>query len=360
MVAAPFHRGSGAAYGGVTDEERLVRFLVEPAGVLQSHAFGRFPGPAQPGGVGEAHRQPFEDKGFLEEISGGSRPGADNGPLVPEHGVEQAGLAGVDRPGEDNQGAVAEASAAFGSLEEFADSGDDLLDPVREITGGQAFDFLIGKIHGRAQGHAQVFEPGGKLAYKLAKAAGEFFLGQEQAGARRGGDGLGYGLSLGQVELAIEKGPPGEFPGLGEPRAHGQETVQDRLQNGRAAVAVDFDHVLAGVGGRALEKDRQDLVHNLAFQVEILAVAHAAWAESGESFGKPSEAWDKEFQAVWARGPDNADGPPAVNPGGRGYGRDDIPGRQCGHVRSRTPGSARCSGASPEPAGPAAVRAWGG
>jgi hypothetical protein len=92
-----------------------------------------------------------------------------------------------------------------------------------------------------------------------AQAEGILELGGGEArgalGARM--DEVEDGLGLGQIHLVVQKGAFGEFAGLGLARAGGKEGVEDALGGLRAAVALDFDGILAGIGVRRAENQQR-------------------------------------------------------------------------------------------------------
>jgi hypothetical protein len=58
------------------------------------------------------------------------------------------------------------------------------------------------------------------------------------------------GLSLGQINLAVEEGAFGKFPGAGWSRACPNNGLKYHAANIEAAVATDFYDVFTGVGMR--------------------------------------------------------------------------------------------------------------
>jgi hypothetical protein len=90
---------------------------------------------------------------------------------------------------------------------------------------------------------------------------------QRAAGRARGGlgagvDEVGHGLGLREVELVVEEGALRELARLGQAAARAglQAARQQQLQQHRAAVGLQLEHVLAGVGVRRREVQRQALV----------------------------------------------------------------------------------------------------
>ena len=67
---------------------------------------------------------------------------------------------------------------------------------------------------------------------------------------RVGGNQVGYGFRLGQIEGTMQEGPLGEFAGLRQPSPAPREKQQQFLHDIVGAVATDFHYILAGVGVR--------------------------------------------------------------------------------------------------------------
>ena len=83
---------------------------------------------------------------------------------------------------------------------------------------------------------------------------GEFGAGVDEVGDRFG---------LGQIEAAVQKGAPGEFAGLGKAGAGSEDGVKDELRREQAAVAGDFDYVLAGERARGEHDGKENFVQTL-------------------------------------------------------------------------------------------------
>ena len=75
-----------------------------------------------------------------------------------------------------------------------------------------------------------------------------------------GVDQVGHAFGLGQVQLAVLEGPPGELPGLGQPQAQAAQRPAERIHHGRAAVHVKLGGVLAGVAGRPGKPEHEGAV----------------------------------------------------------------------------------------------------
>ena len=84
------------------------------------------------------------------------------------------------------------------------------------------------------------------------------------SGAAAGGDQVGDGLGLGQVELAGEEGPLAELTGTRLACAQFDAAREQLSHYDRTAVALQFHHVLAGEAARAGEVQRDAVVDHLA------------------------------------------------------------------------------------------------
>ena len=61
-------------------------------------------------------------------------------------------------------------------------------------------------------------------------------------------DQIDDSLCLGQIQLAVQESPLGEFTTLGRLCAGNVQAFQSGSQHSRAAVAVEFHRILAGIG----------------------------------------------------------------------------------------------------------------
>jgi hypothetical protein len=81
---------------------------------------------------------------------------------------------------------------------------------------------------------------------------------------------IGHGLGLREIELAVDEGALRELAGVGQARVRLrglqglQAARQQQLQQHRAAVRLQLEHVLAGVAGRRREVDGQAAVERCA------------------------------------------------------------------------------------------------
>ena len=110
------------------------------------------------------------------------------------------------------------------------------------------------------QGH-RLNQPQSPVLGTIAKETLELPHGLPPLRLGIGVDQVGQSLDRGQVELAVVEGAPGEFTGFG--RSQPRQPRQRRKggsDHRPAPVQLKLDHVLAGLGIRALEEQHQRLV----------------------------------------------------------------------------------------------------
>ena len=187
----------------------------------------------------------------------------DDGRVVAGQAIEQAGLAGVGPARQHHGEPVAQQPTLPGGgghrVEVTAHGGQAL----GELRVGEKIDFLLRKIDGGLDIGAQLDQRIGEALHH----AGELALQRAHGGARRlaraGIDEIGDGFGLRQIDLVVVKGALGEFTGPRAPRAELQAARDQRFEDDRAAMALQLEHVLAGVGMRAGKEQREADVDGL-------------------------------------------------------------------------------------------------
>ena len=257
---------------------------------------------------------------FAQDIPGGAGDVGDDGGLTPGQGVEQAGLAGIGATGDHHGHAVAQQGAAVGFALDLVQFGLDTLQQALDPAVGEEVDLFLGKVDGRLDIDAQADQ----LFDQALHPAREFALQRTQGIARRlfGArlDEVGDGFGLGQVELVVEKGAFAEFTRPGQARTLFQGAAQQQVEDHRAAMALEFQHVFAGEGVGTGKEQRDAGVQHAAVGGEEVAVVGMP--------GRQLAAADRPRQRG-GQGTGDADDADPATPGGGGDGGDTV-GRQ-GH-----------------------------
>ena len=247
------------------------------AGVF--HGISRRP---ETGGIDETDGDAAEVHDLLEGVAGGAGVGADDGTLVAEKTVQQATFACIRCAEDDGAEPLPEDLALGGGAEEAGKGLADGIEAGEEGRAGGGVDVFVGEIdvgldvgEEREEGFAEGEDVAAEAALELLGGGGE---GEVGLGADKVHDGLG----LGEVHLSVEEGAAGEFAGLGETRAGGEEEIEDAAGDEDAAVALDLHNVLAGVAGGSAMDGEEDFVEH------AVAVEDAA-----ESLGAERKVWDR-------------------------------------------------------------------
>src|SRR5690606_5141156 len=114
-------------------------------GALHAEALDRIAALAQPGRIGEHHRDAVEVGARLDDVAGGARLRRDDGAVGADQGVEQARLADVGAADDDDAQPVAQQAPARVGGEQR----DDLVAHGGELggdRGGVHLDVLVAEI----------------------------------------------------------------------------------------------------------------------------------------------------------------------------------------------------------------------
>src|SRR6185437_15715895 len=127
--------------------------------------------------------------------------------------------------------------------------------------------------------------------------------------ARAGVDQVGDRLRLGEVQLVVEEGALRELPRQGAPGAQLRHPVDQRLEHQWPTVPMQLEYVLAGVGVRSREKDREAGVDRLLCAVEKAGEAGPARQrqlaeQNGGDLGNPRsrDPYDPDPAPAWRGG----------------------------------------------------------
>lgn len=230
----------------------------QDAGVLEE-VLGR----ADACGIDEADGDAAEIDDFLEGVAGGAGEMADDGALVTEEAIEQAGFAGIGRAADDGAQALAEDVALISGAQEPGDLRAGGIDAREELRARRGVDVLVGEIdvgldvgEDAEEALAQGDDVAAEAAFELlgGGAEGEICLSADEVHDR---------LGLGEVHFSVEEGAPCEFAGVGEAGAAGEEEIEYAPGDENAAVALNLDDVLAGVAGGCAMEGEQDLIQHL-------------------------------------------------------------------------------------------------
>jgi len=159
---------------------------------------------------------------------------------------------------------VHQAPAAFGGGAQGLEFGGDTLLFFLQLGRSEEIDLFVGKVERRFDPDAQAGQPLDDVVHPAGKLALERTSRRAGRGLAAGGNQVGDGLGLGQVQPAFQEGALGELARPRRPRAQGQAAAQQARQQHGAAVSLQLKHVLAGVGPGPREEQQQAVVDHLA------------------------------------------------------------------------------------------------
>src|ERR1035437_9954262 len=121
-----------------------------------------------------------------------------------------------------------------------------------------------------------------KLVDALRKFSRELFVGGREREFRARMDQIGDGLGLREVNASVEKSAAGEFAGFGQPRAVGEQRVEDKLRGQNAAVTGNLHSVLAREGAWCAQDGEQHFINDL--KIPLTPALYPAGGKGVKSF----------------------------------------------------------------------------
>ena len=263
----------------------------------------------QPRGVQERHRNAAQVEALLQDVPCGTGERRDDGAILLQESVEQAGLADVWRSDERDGRSVAHAPAAIVRPGQGLEGGAHLpyLGPdaaFRQEPAGLALlrelDGRLEACHDFRQAIFQAIDLGGDPAQHLV--VGHFRLER-----RARFDQVTDGLGLGCVDSSVQKGAQRELPGSRRARTQRHRRLDEETRHRRASVGPELRGVLAGEAARGPER----------YEVSVIdrhAVARPAGTVAGSRPCLPR--WNSFEATEIALGPDRRTTPMPPRPGG--------------------------------------------
>jgi hypothetical protein len=131
-----------------------------------------------------------------------------------------------------------------------------------DFGGGEDVDVVLGEVDAGLEGGDEGDQRGLDGRDGVGERAGELAGGEAGLLERGGGDEVGDGLGLGEVDAAGEEGALGELAGFGEAGAAGTALADDVFEQDGRAVGGDLDQVFGGVGVGRGEEGGDDFVED--------------------------------------------------------------------------------------------------
>ena len=255
-----------AAFARVDDHQREVRAADGRPRAFDAEALDRVAGVAQPGGVDHGERNAADLDVALDGVARRAGHGRDDRDLVPREPVHQARLAdvGPSRPARrrgrrEQTGAGRRAREEPSEVRAHAASSRERIGQRATNSTSSSGKSSVASVNMRSSVTAPTI-----ACTSRENSPGEAARGRARGGRARGVDQVGHALGLREVELAVQECALRELARLGEAGAELDAPREQQAQRRGAAVTVQLDHGLAGVGSGAANRMRQALVDRLA------------------------------------------------------------------------------------------------
>ena len=281
-----------------------------PPAPLDADPLHRVVGLAQAGGIDDVQRNTLDLDGLAQSIARRAGDLGDDRPLLAGQAIQQRTLADIGQARQHHRQAGPQQAALAGPAAQApTDRTRQALQARHQVGVAQRVDLLVGKVERRLDQHAQLDQLVHQAMDLARKLAGQ--RAQRRAGRlrRAGLDQVGNRLGLGQVQLVVEKGTAGELARLRQPRTEFQAASQQLLHHHWAAVALQFEHVLAGKGMRRGKVEQDALIDSRASRVAEADQACQARRRpgAGQPFGKaasptPGDTHDADATTAGRRG----------------------------------------------------------
>jgi len=172
--------------------------------------------------------------------------------------------------------AVAQALAGAGGAQQGVEVVAQGVEVGGEARVGEEVDLFLGEVDRGFDVGAQVDQALEQGIDALRELALQAARGGAGLGFGSGGDEVGDGFGLREVDAPMAEGALAELAGPGAAGAERHAAGEQQVEHDRAAVGVQFDHVFAGEGLRGVEAQDQALVDGAA-------VGGAEGGEGGDS-----------------------------------------------------------------------------
>jgi hypothetical protein len=127
-------------------------------------------------------------------------------------------------------------------------------------------------------------------------------------------DQVGDAFGLCEIEAIVEERAAREFSGLGHSSAELERAAQQLLHHDRAAMSLELDYVLSGIGMGRGKEEREAVVDRRAARVAKIGERGVTWRGERARHGlddrarvRPGDAYDADSAAPRGRG-DGGDG----------------------------------------------------
>jgi len=173
-------------------------------------------------------------------------------------------------------------------------------------------------------------ESGAHLPQAFPQPSGQVTRGHPQRGLGAGLDDLEHGLGLREIQTSGQKGPQSELPRPGQARPLGQDLPENGLEHRKPRVAVNFHHILPGVGMGSPHEGEQNFVEHVTLGIKDVPQVKAVGLPNSAGAARAKNA-ARDGLGFGAAKPHDADARLSRR---RGDGRNGVPRRGPDHGES--------------------------
>ena len=248
-------------HGGIRHFQNQICGFKRPVGAGNASLFndvGRFSHACR---INQPQSQSGHLDGFLHRVPRGSGNIADNGPVISQQGIQQAGFSHIGRSGDRRADAFPQQASAFGSFEEGGQFFLHAPEARQQIGGGVRGNVFIRKINIGLNVGQHMNQVVFQFVHLGADASVQLGLRGFQGQVAPGGNHIHHGFRLGQVHAPVQEGP---FCELSRFRWGGPalvEAFQQAVRHQHAAMAGDFHGVFPRITGRSRKPGDERLVN---------------------------------------------------------------------------------------------------
>ena len=208
----------------------------------------------------------------------------DDGAVLPQHRVQQGGLAGIRSTHYCDLPAVSTSASPFECLQQLLGltdgAGHDATN-LFQLVGTHILD----EVQSRLELNQGLGQPLPQGADHLGQAPRHCPVRGLQTTPAAGKDQIDHGLGLKEIDPSIDEGASCELPRLGHPCSKVDGRIEHDFEEDIAAVRRDLDSILPSVRLRALEIPCQGRVQGLPVPVHYTSMVDVA----GTSQPRPRE-----------------------------------------------------------------------
>src|SRR5690625_1449651 len=214
--------------------------------------------------VGQNETQPFITPLGIYGVPGCTRNLSHNGAILSDQCVQQCRFSSIGAPRQYRTNSFADQSPRLVGVQQPVDLPLQVRQKLLELIPIGELHILLNEIEFKLNHRRRIYNSRTKRSHRLSKPPLKLLIRRVDRSSASRMDQIRHRLRLGQLQLAVEKGPLGKFAGFSRTYPLIQNRLQNRLGNQYPSMTGDLYGILSCIGGRAAEKSGQHLVNRLS------------------------------------------------------------------------------------------------